>query len=53
MVRSRAASPAHLPSIFEKEDITGVFSLNLSREESIKAVVVSVSYTEFLSAYIV
>lgn len=42
MVRSRAISPSHLPSTFEGEDITGMVSLNLPREETIKAVVVSV-----------
>lgn len=43
MVRSRASSPSHLPSTFEGENITGTISLNLAREDSIKAVVVSVS----------
>lgn len=43
MVRSRAISPGHLPSTFEGEEITGFVGLNLSREESVRAVVVSVS----------
>ncbi|TCD64993.1 hypothetical protein EIP91_003360 [Steccherinum ochraceum] len=42
MVRSRAGSPSHLPSIFEGEDITGVVSLDLPREDSIKAITVTI-----------
>lgn len=41
-VSSRARSSNHLPSFFEGEDITGSVDLSLEREESIKAVTVSV-----------
>ena len=48
-VNSRARSPSHLPSFFEGEGVSGVVQLSLEREDSLKAISVTVGTHSFFS----